>query len=184
MYKDVSRRRCLTQWHRGLCRARSLRSAFLALLAFLAPMAQTAHGVDIHYAGAIGQDFLPEPSRAGPAQVPATPPRAQPQPRTELPGLGTRAEEKAAAPMGTWTKVLIGVAVVGAMAALSNKGGGGSGEATVSTDGSSSAGGASAPPASSPPAPAPIVAPPAPPTPTGGGGGRERDDDKGKDKKK
>lgn len=181
MYKDVFRRRCLKHRHRGLCGTGSFRSALVALVVFLSGMAQTAHAVDIHYAGAIGQDFLPEPPRTAPASPGQTmPPRAEPQAGVpELPGLGARTAEKAA-PMATWTKVLIGVAVVGAMAALSNKGGGGSGEATVTTDGSSNTGGASTPPPAS--APPPVVAPTPPAPPAGGGGGRDRDDDKNKKK--
>lgn len=190
-------------------RRRCLASALLSLLAIFSPVAQIAHAVDLHYAGAIGQDFLPEPSspdtRRAPVEQPhrTAPAAGQSQSRApDLPGLGTSSEKANATGMSIWTKVLIGVAVVGTMAALSNKGGGGGGEATVSTDASSNTGGSSTPPSTggnspSPPAtppsstpspsapspvpstPVPPIASPPPPAPIAGG---EREDDKGKNR--
>lgn len=173
-------------------------SALLSLLAIFSPSAQTAQAVDLHYAGAIGQDFLPEPSRpdARPAPDRTTPPPVQSQSHApDLPALGTSpsTEKATATGMSIWTKLLIGVAVVGTMAALGNKGGGG-GEATVSSDGPANTGGTSTPPPSaggppppqnnpspppapSTPAPGPIAAPPPPAPPVGGG-----EDDRGRNR--
>lgn len=207
MYKDVSQVRRLT---RRYSHGRCFRSALLSLVALVSPVAQTARAVDIYYAGAIGQDFLPEPGAQGAPAAPAAQPQPTAQPAQqqtrapELPGLGTRTEARVAGGgMSVWTKVLIGVAVVGAMAALSNKGGGG-GEATVSTGEPPNTGGSSAPPpstegsappSSSPPpsspppppsAPAPPPGPiavPAPPLPPASGGEREREHgEKGKNR--
>lgn len=126
----------------------------LLVSALLSPLAQSAQAVEIYYARAIGHDFLPE---TAPSQAPAKPGSA---PQPELPGLGTQTEPtpQAAATgagMSTWSKVLIGAVVVGAVAALANKGGGGSDSASggptppdtgASGSGSGSGGGTPTPP--------------------------------------
>ena len=127
-------------------------------LALCLPFAQAVRAVDVYYARAIGQDFLPE--APPPAAAPTTP--KQPKPAPELPALGASAEPPAAASGGTslWTKILVGVVVVGAIAALGKSGGGGSADATVGTGGAA-------------PNPAPASTPPPTPTqtaPAGGGG--------------
>lgn len=156
---------------RAARRYKTLRPLLLAL-ALTLPSAQTAQAVEIYYARAIGHEFLPEPTRTPPP--PATAPDAKPA--QDLPGLGSQPEEKAAPSAGTstWSKILIGVVVVGAIAALANKGGGGGGEVSVNTSGGSTpdtggTGGSGSTPGgsggSTPSAPQP------PPPPTGGGTG-------------
>lgn len=134
----------------------------VVVCALFIPVAQTAQAVDVYYARAIGQDFLPEaPPPAAPSNNPREPEKAAPAPA--LPSLGTSAEAQPTAAGGTslWTKVIVGVVVVGAIAALGKNGGGGSGDVAVG-------GAAPAPPPANPtsaPAPAPTQ------PPTGGGGG-------------
>ncbi|MFL6649718.1 MAG: hypothetical protein ACJ8J7_00375, partial [Sulfurifustaceae bacterium] len=130
----------------------------LALVLCLAlPLAQTATAAEI-YARAIGDEYLPAkpPATASP-QTPATT-------VPDLPGLGTgeNATEARTEGMSMWSKVLIGIVVVGAAAAL-----GGRGEGSVTADASS----ASSPPPASAPAPTPAPTTPSPPPPTGGTGG-------------
>lgn len=134
--------------------ARRVGHVLLALVLALQPL-PAAQAVDVYYARAIGQEFLPEPSpRTDSAQTPQ-------QQTPELPGLGARAEEKPAASggMSTWKKVLIGVVIVGAIAAIGNSGGGGSGEVSADLAGGSPSG-----------SPAPS-APALPPAGSGGGNG-------------
>src|SRR5581483_8578347 len=108
--------------------------------ALLIPAMQTAYAVDM-YARAIGEPYsLPSPAPA-PNQTPPPAPGA-----SELPGLGTTAPdvpETAAPQKQGWSfkKILIGIAVVGAMAALAKGSGGGS-----SNDQAGSESGASPPP--------------------------------------
>lgn len=112
-------------------RARGLRAVALLCLALLLPAGQIVHAVDIYYARAIGDEYLPE--RTAPA--PSAPNSATERPLPELPGLGARAE--ATAPpkqeMSLWSKVLIGAVLVTAIAALGNNGGGGGAGVTVGT---------------------------------------------------
>lgn len=124
-------------------------SRIVLVVAFTLPAAQIAHSSEIYFARAIGHEFLPEPQ-------PKAAPAAKPQAAPELPGLGTAAEAEAdtsenSGKMGTWSKVLVGVLVVGAIAALGSNGGGG--EASVGTggadSGSGSGGGSPPPPPSS-----------------------------------
>lgn len=117
---------------------RKRRLRVLLVPALLLPLVQTAQAVDIYYARAIGHDFLPDtaPSKSS---APANPGQAR---QPELPGLGTQTETTptaaaAGAGMSTWSKVLIGAVVVGAIAALANKGGGGGGDTGSSGSGSS-----------------------------------------------
>lgn len=124
-------------------------SRILLVAALVLPVVQAARAADIYYARAIGHEFLPE-TKVKPAP-------AEREPLPELPGLGNATETDASSSsreMGTWSKVLIGVLVVGAIAALG--GGGGGGQASVSTGGADSGSGGSAPP---------------PPPPSTGGGG-------------
>ena len=116
---------------RSVWRRFSARRAATILLALSLPLAQTVYAVDIYYARAIGQEYLPE--RTPPAP---TPPANQPQETLpDLPGLGERTTENAAPKegMGMWTKVLIGTVLVAAIAALGNNGGGGSAGVSVGT---------------------------------------------------
>lgn len=149
---------------RAARRQGTLRPLLLAL-ALTLPSAQTAQAVEIYYARAIGHDFQPEPAPAG---TPAS------KPAQELPALGSRPEEKAAASTGTstWSKILIGVVVVGAIAALANKGGGG-GEASVNTGGGSTpdTGSSGSTPGGSGGSTPSTPQPPPPPTGGGTGGG-------------
>lgn len=120
---------------------RAALALLLGGLLFLAG-ALPAHAFGIYYARAIGQEYLPEAKPGG------LPPGGAAAP--ELPALG---EGAAAKPeerqLSTWTRILIGVALVAAVAALGN-GDGGSAQMNV-TPGST---------------PAPPAAPPA-----GAGGG-------------
>lgn len=104
--------------------------AVIIATALALPAAQTAHAVDIYYARAIGQEYLPE---SAPGQPQRNGERAQPA----LPALGAPAEEDPAPEegMGLWSKVLIGTLVVAAIAALGNRGGGGSAGVGVGTGG-------------------------------------------------
>lgn len=98
-------------------------------IALTLPVAQTVHAVDIYYARAIGQEYLPEPeppkapSERGPPQAPSPNESTSP----ELPALGAREAETPAPaqPRSLWSRVLIGTLVVAAIAALGNRGGGG-----------------------------------------------------------
>lgn len=113
------------------------RRAICAVLAggLTFPIGHAAYGVEL-YARAIGDPYAyqPEPAPArtpdSTAPVPAT---SEPEPPT-LPGLGS---EDAATPSTaesgwSWGRILVGVAIVGAMAALANKSGGG--QVSVSSD--------------------------------------------------
>lgn len=130
----------------------------LLVPALLLPLAQTAQAVEIYYARAIGHDFLPDAAPSTP-----TPSKPGQAPKQDLPGLGTQPETNsqaaaAGAGMSTWSKVLIGAVVVGAIAALANKGGGGgsdsgsgsagSPQTSGSGSGSGGGGGGSTPPPS------------------------------------
>jgi hypothetical protein len=141
----------LPQERRPRSRRHAVRGLHLVavLFAFALGAVQKVHAVDIYYARAIGQEYLPTPVPATPpANSPGAPNGTKKQTLPDLPGLGTKAEEKEAPrEMGMWTKVLIGVVVVGAIAALGNKGGDG-GEVGASTG----------------------SAPPPPPPDTGGAG--------------
>ncbi len=123
------------------------------------PLAQSAQAVEIYYARAIGQDFLPDTTT--PAPPPASAKEAPKPAAPELPALGTTTDAKAATTGETslWTKILVGVVVVGAIAALGNRGGGGSDDVNAST--------------------APAPAPSSPPPTSGGfnigiGGGKKK----------
>lgn len=159
-----------------------LRRARVALLvAFTLPFSHTALAVDIHYARAIGDPYeyrppaLPaagEEASAGPAAPGAAGPERD---RDALPGLGTESPAPAREEGGrVWPRVLIGVLLVGTMAALASKGGG-DGEVRVNAGvdlgggapppgGSAGGGGGSS--GGSAPAPAPPAGAPA-----GGGSG-------------
>ncbi|BAU49071.1 hypothetical protein SVA_2523 [Sulfurifustis variabilis] len=178
-------------------RARRARRALL-IAAFSLPVSHTASAVDIHYARAIGDPYeyrLPPASResADPATDPASgsvdpsgAPGAATTPAREiaLPGLGSETRAPAPEEGGrVWPKILIGVLLVGAMAALAGKDGGGGGDVQVNAGvdlGGGSGGGAAAPPVSSgggassggsaPEASAPSSGNASPP-PSGSGGG-------------
>lgn len=153
-----------------------LRRARRALLiaAFTLPFTHTAVAVDIHYARAIGDPYeyrLPaEPPETGgeagssgaSEPIPASDSNAAGEPRPAatpvdqnvgLPGLGTEPTAPGTGESGRiWPRVLIGVLLVGAMAALASKGGGGEGEVQVNAGvdlGGGSTGGAAPPPSSS-----------------------------------
>lgn len=147
----------------GAVSAPKLFQRALLVPALLLPLAQTAQAVEIYYARAIGHDFLPDTAPSG-----STPAKEGPARQSELPGLGTQAEPTsqaaaAGAGMSTWSKVLIGAVVVGAIAALANKGGGNSGGDSGSGGSSSSNTGASGSGSGS--------GTPTPPSTGGGGGG-------------
>lgn len=159
-------------------RPRRARGALL-IAAFSLPVSHTALAVDIHYARAIGDTYEYRPPAPGtpdpapPASDSSREPGAPPPERTDpvrgeaLPGLGTEASAPAAEEGArTWPRVLIGVLIVGAMAALASKGGGGEGEVQVNT-GVDLGGGAP-----SPPTPPPTSSGGnAPPSGDGGGAG-------------
>lgn len=94
---------------------------------------------DVH-ARAIGQEFMHQ----SPQNTGAVPPADIKRSAPELPALGTNTvrEEPPSEGFGKWSKVLIGIAVVGAIAALGGGKGGSSG--TTSSD----SGGSSTPPPS------------------------------------
>lgn len=112
MHKDVHR---LARWA-------------MLFAALLLPVTHTAHAVEMLYARAIGDPYAaPPPVSAPPAQNPRP---VAPADAADLPGLGTAPRENkavAATEESGWSfkKVLIGVVLVGAIAALANKGGGG-----------------------------------------------------------
>lgn len=127
------------------------------LLGLTLPLIQTTQAAEIYYARAIGHEFLPEPAPANPTPKPTT------KTDSALPALGETTEHQEPPPsegMSRWSKILIGVVVVGAIAALGNRGGGGSNSESNSGGGTDTSG-ASTPPPSSPP----------PPTGSGGGSG-------------
>lgn len=115
------------------------RRAICAVLAgVLALPLAPARALDL-YARAIGDPYAypPEPAPRTPdPSAPGAPAISAPEAHA-LPGLGS---EEPAAPSATpgggwsWGRVLLGIAVVGAMAALASKGGGG--EVTVNSSGS------------------------------------------------
>lgn len=116
------------------------RLALLLAAALLLPGVQSAQAVDIYYARAIGQEYLPE------ARPPAGLPESSTSSSPDLPGLGDRAApEEAPRPMSIWSKVLIGVVLVAAVAALGD-GDGGAAQLNVSPGGSTDPGGSNAPP--------------------------------------
>ena len=100
---------------------------------------QPAYAADFYLARAIGQEYLPEEEPAAPKTAPET--NGQ-RPAPELPGLGSREEtrEPSKEGMSTWSKVLIGAVVVGAIAALGSNGGGGSSAPATDTGGAGSGG--------------------------------------------
>lgn len=125
------------------------RALFVAV--FSLPFSTTATAVEIHYARAIGDSYeyppLSAPERAA---------RPVSNPDPVLPGLGTEAPPPAAAESGrSWSRILVGALVVGAIAALAKGGGGGEAEVQVDVGGST--------PPAAPPAPSPG-------TPSTGGG--------------
>lgn len=132
-------------------------SVFALCLCLAVPLAQTATAAEI-YARAIGDEYLP-------AKPPASaPPQTETKSVPDLPALGTGQTTPARAEgMSVWSKVLIGVVVVGAIAALGGHGGGGEGNVTMGGSAPSSS------PAPAPSAPAPAPAP-SPTTPSGGSG--------------
>lgn len=103
----------------------------LLAFALVLPLVPTAHAVDIYYARAIGQEYLPEPrSRSAPPPAPV-----ESRPAPELPGLGaSESEAPRERERSLWSKVLIGTVLVAAIAALGDRGGG-SAEVTVGTSG-------------------------------------------------
>lgn len=109
----------------------------ILLLGLVVPFTQSAQATEIHYARAIGHEFLPEPApRKTPAETPSTKPT-----KPDLPGLGESTQPQSSSQettgtskgMTTWGKVLVGALVVGAIAALGNRGGGGGGDDSGST---------------------------------------------------
>ncbi|BAU50313.1 hypothetical protein SVA_3779 [Sulfurifustis variabilis] len=102
------------------------RTLCVALASVLAlPLGPTAHAIDL-YARAIGDPYSYQPERAPPPEpVPAAP---APAAEESLPALGGE-EATGASPAESggwsWGRVLVGIAVVGAMAALASKSGGG-----------------------------------------------------------
>lgn len=123
----------------GLSRRRSA----LLLIALLLPAAQTARAVEIYYARAIGQEYLPE--ERPPAGMPESG-----QPRSSgLPALGDGGREPAVPEMSVWSKLLIGVALVAAVAALGN-GDGGSAQVGITPGDAPDAGGSGVPPGRAP----------------------------------
>lgn len=93
----------------------------LLVIGLLLPPAQSAQALDLYYARAIGQEYSPEPPPTAPAPERDPPPAAD----TELPALGAGAEERRPrGEMSLWSKVLIGVVLVAAVAALGNGDGG------------------------------------------------------------
>lgn len=151
----------------------------MLVVALLLPMTQTAHAIEILYARAIGDPYSTPPAvSAPPAQQPR---KVESGSAPELPGLGTTPKETNA-PVQTeesnWSvkKILIGVVLIGAIAALANKGGG-SGDAPPASsapsgggDGGSGGGGSGGSPL---PIPVPVATP-------SGGGGDDDDDKKGR----
>jgi hypothetical protein len=162
MKKGITRKRLArrntsdAQRRPRLQRHRALSS--LLVLGLTLPLVQTAQAVEIYYARAIGHEFLPE-------SVPATPAPKRNQPAPELPGLGAAPEstKPVGKEMSTLSKVLIGVLVVGTIAALGNRGGGG-GDNTGGSDSGSGTGSSGSTPAATPSSPPPS-------TGSGGGGG-------------
>lgn len=158
--------------------------------ALLISAMQTAHAVDM-YARAIGEPYsLPSPAPAPNQTAPAAPSTS------ELPGLGTTAPDVPETPAPqkegwSFKKILIGVAVVGAMAALAKgssgggsndqagggsgpsppPSGGGSGSGTPGTGGGTGGGGGTTP------LPIPTV-----PIVGGGGGGGNGNGGGGRDR--
>lgn len=131
VYKDVSLR---------------LGAALLCVTLALV-LSRMAAAADLLYARAIGDAYSYTPSDAAAARSngAGTPPETD----TELPGLGSEppaTDPEPAASGWSWGRVLLGVAIVGAMSALASRGGG-NGEVQVS--GTDVTGGAAPPPSGS-----------------------------------
>lgn len=140
----------------GLTPRKRVVSALALFLCLAVPLSQLAEAAEM-YARAIGDDYLPaKPS-------PMMPRQSEAKSVPDLPALGASAPTTASSQgMSTWSKVLVGVVLVGAIAALGSHGAGAEGNVGLSGSEPSS------PPAPTPSAPAPA---PTPPPPTGGGGG-------------
>lgn len=117
--------------------ARAAISLVLSIALFL-PCAPPAHALELYYARAIGQEYLPE---ARPGGLPQGDAAAAP----DLPALGDRpSAEPERGEMSVWTKLLIGVALVAAVAALGD-GDGGAAQMSVAPGGNPDPGPSGAP---------------------------------------